>query len=62
MSDGRTLIGLFLCTDSDANIILGMCVEFRDVDEERNLGLVIVPKKHIVSIEVDCSGDQLDVL
>lgn len=54
MSDGRTLIGLFLCTDSEANIILGMCAEFRD-DEERNLGLVIVPKKHIVSIEVDNS-------
>jgi hypothetical protein len=29
-----------------------MATEFRE-DEERTLGLVIVPKKHIVSIEVD---------
>lgn len=44
-------MGYFLCTDRDANIILGMCSEYRD-DEERTLGLVIVPKKHIISIEV----------
>lgn len=55
MSDGRILLGLFLCTDADANIILGMCSEFRE-EEERSLGLVIVPKKHIVKIEVDVSG------
>jgi N-alpha-acetyltransferase 38, NatC auxiliary subunit len=52
LTDGRTLIGLFLCTDADSNIILGITTEFRD-EEERTLGLVIVPKKHIVSIEVD---------
>lgn len=61
MTDGRILIGLFLCTDSDANIILGMCSEFRD-EEERNLGLVIVPKKHITSIEVDTAGDAYDII
>lgn len=56
LSDGRILIGYFLCTDKDANIILGMSSEYRD-DEERHLGLVIVPKKHIVTIEVDTSKD-----
>lgn len=56
MSDGRTLIGYFLCTDRDANIILGMSSEYRD-DEERTLGLVIVPKKHIISIEVGVNKD-----
>lgn len=63
MTDGRTLIGTFLCTDADANIILGMCSEFRD-DEERSLGLVIVPKKYIVKIEVDTlhAGDKPDVM
>lgn len=60
MTDNRILIGLFLCTDADANIILGMCSEFRDT-EERNLGLVIVPKKHIVTIEVDTSGDKFEI-
>ena len=28
ISDGRTLIGSFLCTDQDRNIILGSCQEF----------------------------------
>ena len=28
ISDGRTLIGSFLCTDRDRNIILGSCQEF----------------------------------
>jgi hypothetical protein len=35
-----------------------MSQEYRD-DEERVLGLVIVPKKHIVSIEVDTYRDEL---
>lgn len=61
MTDGRILIGIFLCTDADANLILGMCSEFRD-EEERNLGLVIVPKKHITSIEVDTAGDKYDLV
>ncbi|XP_075543136.1 LSMD1 domain-containing protein Sbat isoform X1 [Dermacentor variabilis] len=28
MSDGRTLVGSFLCTDRDQNIILGSCSEY----------------------------------
>ena len=28
MTDGRTLIGQFLCTDRDMNIILGSCYEY----------------------------------
>merc|ERR1712071_678796 len=28
MTDGRTLIGQFLCTDRDCNIILGSCYEY----------------------------------
>lgn len=28
MSDGRTLVGAFLCTDRDANVILGSAQEF----------------------------------
>ncbi|CAG9803966.1 unnamed protein product [Chironomus riparius] len=54
MIDGRKLIGLFLCTDRDANVILGMCSEFRSLDSEaRNLGLVIIKKCAIKKIEVD---------
>ncbi|KAF5294246.1 hypothetical protein FQR65_LT10832 [Abscondita terminalis] len=67
MSDGRVLIGIFLCTDRDANIILGSCSEYLPEDmkseeatnldvtseEPRMLGLVMVPGKHIVSIHID---------
>ncbi|KAG5680546.1 hypothetical protein PVAND_010047 [Polypedilum vanderplanki] len=57
MTDGRRLIGLFLCTDRDANVILGMCSEFRPNSENdaRNLGLVIIKKSAIRKIEVDQS-------
>ncbi|CAH2012839.1 unnamed protein product [Acanthoscelides obtectus] len=56
MTDGRVLIGVFLCTDRDANIILGSCSEYlphsingKPANEEpRMLGLVMIPGKHIV--------------
>ena len=28
MTDGRILIGVFLCTDRDGNVILGSCGEY----------------------------------
>lgn len=63
MTDGRILIGYFLCTDCDGNLILGMSAEFREgMTQERNLGLIIVAKKHIVSLEVDTSGDKHDLV
>lgn len=34
MSDGRILIGNFLCTDRDANVILGACTEFLNPEGE----------------------------
>lgn len=46
MTDGRILVGIFLCTDSDANVILGVCSEYtKDGGDERMLGLVMVPGK-----------------
>ncbi|KFM60696.1 LSM domain-containing protein 1, partial [Stegodyphus mimosarum] len=59
MTDGRILIGIFLCTDRDRNVILGSCAEYlqtendESVEEPRVLGLAMVPGHHIVSIEVD---------
>ncbi|XP_071805338.1 N-alpha-acetyltransferase 38, NatC auxiliary subunit-like [Asterias amurensis] len=59
MTDGRTLIGLFLCTDKDRNVILGSCEEYltppdsSQKEEPRVLGLAMVPGQHIVSIEND---------
>lgn len=59
MTDGRTLVGSFMCTDRDNNIILGSCIEHLQPDEggreeePRVLGLAMVPGRHIVSICVD---------
>lgn len=59
MTDGRVLIGVFLCTDRDGNVILGSCSEFLKpedngvIEEPRVLGLVMVPGRHIVSIHLD---------
>ncbi|XP_046333802.1 N-alpha-acetyltransferase 38, NatC auxiliary subunit-like [Haliotis cracherodii] len=60
MTDGRTLIGVFLCTDRDRNVILGSCEEYlRSPDDDdsreepRILGLAMVPGHHIISIHVD---------
>lgn len=61
MSDGRVLTGVFLCTDRDANIILGSCSEYLPTDdttkalneEPRMLGLVMIPGKHIVTVHID---------
>lgn len=61
MTDGRVLIGTFLCTDRDANVILGSCGEYLSpqvfeskedtgTQEARLLGLVMVPGQHIVNI------------
>ncbi|KAJ1080348.1 hypothetical protein NDU88_000567 [Pleurodeles waltl] len=59
MTDGRTLVGCFLCTDRDCNVILGSAQEYlKSTDsfsarEPRVLGLAMVPGHHIVSIEVE---------
>ncbi|XP_063965134.1 N-alpha-acetyltransferase 38, NatC auxiliary subunit-like [Lytechinus pictus] len=59
MTDGRTLVGTFICTDKDRNVILGSCEEYvnppdsPDKEEPRVLGLAMVPGQHIVSIEID---------
>lgn len=56
LTDGRILVGIFLCTDKDANVILGTCAEYLSEDnsgEPRMLGLAMVPGRHIVSIHID---------
>lgn len=59
LSDGRALVGQFLCTDQARNVILGSAHEYLSSEEEqkqsdpRILGLAMVPGKHIVSMQVD---------
>lgn len=36
LTDGRSVVGTFLCTDRDANVILGSCTETKaDRDKDR---------------------------
>ncbi|XP_049532404.1 N-alpha-acetyltransferase 38, NatC auxiliary subunit isoform X1 [Anopheles darlingi] len=52
MTDGRILMGFFVCTDADANVVLQLASEYTEIGgEERYLGLVMIPGRYIVSIE-----------
>ncbi|XP_065215127.1 N-alpha-acetyltransferase 38, NatC auxiliary subunit [Planococcus citri] len=59
MTDGRILIGTFVCTDKDANVILSSCSELFNTEktgiseEPRMLGLVMIPGRHIISIHLE---------
>lgn len=66
MTDGRVLIGAFVCTDKDRNVILGGTTEYikaredgREAEEDgRNLGLAMIPGHCIVKISLDSSMNQ----
>ncbi|XP_012940621.1 N-alpha-acetyltransferase 38, NatC auxiliary subunit [Aplysia californica] len=64
MTDGRTLVGVFLCTDCDCNIIMGSCEEYLKPpdclpkEDPRILGLAMIPGKHVISIEIDETASQ----
>jgi len=65
MSDGRVIVGIFLCTDRSGNVIVGSCNEYTsDPDsaggevragggEGRVLGLAMVPGHHVTRMWVD---------
>jgi len=64
MTDGRVLVGVFLCTDRDRNIILGSTNEYiksQSLDPDhpetsgdgRSLGLAMIPGHCIVSVSID---------
>lgn len=60
MSDGRILLGIFLCTDRDGNVILGSCTEYINPDGEHFL----IPQfnKYVVLYFVACSVVSLSLL
>lgn len=54
ITDGRIIVGYFVCTDRDANVILENSYEYAQPiggnEEPRFLGSALVPGKHIVSV------------
>jgi small nuclear ribonucleoprotein (snRNP)-like protein len=55
LTDGRSLVGNFLCVDREANIIIGSATEYSNDNlsgEGRILGLAMVPGRHVISILV----------
>ncbi|KAI2664206.1 N-alpha-acetyltransferase 38, NatC auxiliary subunit [Labeo rohita] len=62
MTDGRTLVGLFLCTDRDCNLlinpVINICTDSFSQGEPRVLGLAMIPGHHVVSIEVESESLQ----
>ncbi|KAJ8662664.1 hypothetical protein O0I10_001628 [Lichtheimia ornata] len=52
ITDGRVFIGTFVCTDKQKNIILAHTTEYRG-DEHRIVGLVMIPGKHLVKMEIE---------
>ena len=55
MSDGRTLVGIFICTDKDCNIILGSCFEFLNqpgilIYFLINLGFVVINEMIVLKL------------
>lgn len=53
LTDGRSLVGNFLCVDREANIIIGSATEYSNDNlsgEGRILGLAMVPGRHVISI------------
>ncbi|KAH8236042.1 hypothetical protein KR038_008537 [Drosophila bunnanda] len=56
ITDGRILVGIFCCTDREANILLTSCEllsKKEDSQDSQFMGTVLVTSKHIVSICVD---------
>lgn len=63
VTDGRSYIGRFCCTDRSANLVLSSCIEYPAPTDatyeclQRNLTAVVIPGQHITKIE--CSRNLL---
>lgn len=59
VTDGRILTGTFICIDPQGNLVLDRAVELAPGEGEkpRETGLVLVPRRHWVTIERDVGGD-----
>merc|ERR1712241_463123 len=55
VTDNRVLIGKFMCTDRDSNLILNNTEEFLTENKDetpRQVGMVMIPGEHIKFIKI----------
>ena len=56
ITDGRQVVGQFVCTDRDGNLILENTLEYGQIiggnNEPRNLGVALIPGRHIQSVSL----------
>lgn len=52
MTDGRVLIGIFLCTDRDRNVILGSCAEYLQAESKLMKFLVLNTILHLFCFSI----------
>ncbi|KAI9279998.1 hypothetical protein BY458DRAFT_501012 [Sporodiniella umbellata] len=52
ITDGRLFVGTFMCIDKQKNVILANTKEYRE-EEERLVGLVMIPGEHLVKMETE---------
>jgi len=66
LSDGRTIIGKFVCIDRERNLVLVDAIAYLPSDSQlldgsnpetdfRTLGVVMVPGKHLIKAEAEVS-------
>lgn len=67
ITDGRIFVGTFMCIDKQKNVILANTKEYREgwflvikvqlliylLEEERLVGLVMIPGEHLVKMETE---------
>mmetsp|Transcript_8800 Transcript_8800/g.13139 ORF Transcript_8800/g.13139 Transcript_8800/m.13139 type:complete len:115 (+) Transcript_8800:25-369(+) len=54
ISDGRVMVGKFVCCDNDLNIVMTGSQEVPVGEKGKSclLGLILIPGKHVVKVEV----------
>ncbi|ONK61280.1 uncharacterized protein A4U43_C08F28060 [Asparagus officinalis] len=59
VSDGRFFLGVLHCIDKQGNIILQDAVEYcRSMEQQRCLGLILIPASCRSTCHVECSIDE----
>lgn len=56
ITDGRKFVGMASCIDKNKNLIMMRSKEFCK-NEERSVGVIMIPGKHILRIEIDGEKD-----